>query len=54
MFRPFSPVSSPSRTFPQLSDIINNTTTVGELLPNLARTLKFRLTQEIIAQVEEE
>ena len=44
MFRPFSPTSSPSRIFPKLSDIINNTTTVGELLPNLARTLKFRLT----------
>ncbi|MEP7171241.1 MAG: reprolysin-like metallopeptidase, partial [Bacteroidota bacterium] len=44
MFRPFDPVSSPSRTFPKLSDIINNTTTVGELLPNQARTLKFRLT----------
>ncbi|MEO5571422.1 MAG: reprolysin-like metallopeptidase [Bacteroidia bacterium] len=44
MFRPFSPVTSPSRTVPQISDVINNTTTVGELLPNQARTLKFRLT----------
>ena len=44
MFRPFPPTTSASRTFPQLSDIINNTTTVGELLPNQARTLKFILT----------
>ena len=44
MFRPFPPTTSPSRTFPQMSDVVNNTTTVGELLPNQARTLKFRLT----------
>ncbi|MFK7947367.1 MAG: reprolysin-like metallopeptidase [Saprospiraceae bacterium] len=44
LFRSFSPVSIPSRTFPQISDIINNTQTIGELLPNYARTLEFRLT----------
>ncbi len=44
MFRPFSPDISGSRTFPKLTDIINNTITVGELLPSNARTLKFRLT----------
>ncbi|MCX6291267.1 MAG: M12 family metallo-peptidase [Bacteroidetes bacterium] len=44
LFRPFSPVSSGYRTFPQLSDIINNTTTIGEILPTLARTMHFRLT----------
>ncbi len=44
MFRSFAPSSSPSRTFPKLSDIINNTTTIGELLPNDDRTLNFRLT----------
>ncbi len=44
MFRSFEPVVSPSRTFPKLSDIINNTTTIGELLPNQPRTLNFRLT----------
>ncbi len=44
LFRPFSPVTSPSRTFPILSDILNNVTTIGELLPTYARTLKFRLT----------
>ena len=44
IFRPFSPVTSPSRTFPKLSDILSNVTTIGELLPSYARTLKFRLT----------
>ncbi|RYZ53352.1 MAG: hypothetical protein EOP49_07490, partial [Sphingobacteriales bacterium] len=44
MFRSFDPTTSPTRTFPKLSDIINNATTVGELLPNQARTLNFRLT----------
>ncbi len=43
-FRPFSPVASPSRTFPNLTSIINNTASVGEWLPNQARSLKFRLT----------
>lgn len=44
VFRPFPPVSSGSRTFPKLSDILTNTTTIGELLPSYARTLKFRVT----------
>ena len=44
IFRPFSPVSSPTRTFPKISDIVNNVTTIGELLPSYARTLKFRIT----------
>jgi len=44
IFRPFSPVTSPSRTFPKLSDILGNITTIGEFLPTYARTLKFRLT----------
>ncbi|MBX2887808.1 MAG: T9SS type A sorting domain-containing protein [Ferruginibacter sp.] len=44
MFRPFEPTSSPSRTFPKMADVVNNTTTIGELLPNIARTLNFRLT----------
>ncbi len=43
-FRPFEPVTTPSRTFPQLSSIISNSASVGEWLPNQARTLKFRLT----------
>ncbi|MBL0048018.1 MAG: T9SS type A sorting domain-containing protein [Bacteroidetes bacterium] len=44
LFRPFSPTTSPSRTFPQISDIVNNVTSIGEILPNVARTLHFRLT----------
>ncbi len=44
IFRPFPPTTSPSRTFPKLSDIISNTTTVGEILPNVARTMHFQLT----------
>ena len=44
IFRPFDPVVSGSRTFPKISDIVNNTTTIGELLPTYARTLKFRVT----------
>lgn len=43
-FRSFPPVSSPSRTFPQWSDLVNNTTTIGEVLPNVTRSLTFRLT----------
>lgn len=44
IFRPFSPVSSGTRVFPKISDILNNTTTIGELLPSYARSLFFRVT----------
>ncbi len=44
IFRSFSPVTSQSRTFPKLADIIANKTTIGELLPSYARVLEFRLT----------
>lgn len=44
IFRSFSPVPTPSRTFPQISDIINNTQTLGEILPSYSRSLQFRLT----------
>ena len=44
IFRPFSPVSSGTRVFPKISDIINNTTTIGEVLPSYARSLFFRVT----------
>lgn len=44
IFRSFPAVSSSSRTFPQWSDIINNTQTKGEILPSYSRDLNFRLT----------
>ncbi|MEM7584038.1 MAG: reprolysin-like metallopeptidase [Acidobacteriota bacterium] len=44
IFRSFSPVLSNCRTFPQLSDLLSNTQTLGEILPSYSRTLTFRLT----------
>ncbi|HAX48226.1 MAG TPA: hypothetical protein DCX92_04505, partial [Bacteroidetes bacterium] len=44
IFRPFSPVTNGTRVFPKLSDIINNTQTLGERLPTYDRLLKFRMT----------
>ncbi len=44
IFRSFTAQTSPSRTFPQISDIVNNTHTLGELLPSYGRSLTFRLT----------
>ena len=43
IFRSFNPVASPTRTFPKLSNLLNNTTTIGEILPTYTRVLKFRL-----------
>jgi hypothetical protein len=44
IFRSFSPVTSSTRTFPKLSDLLNNTQTIGEILPTYTRNLTFRLT----------
>jgi subtilisin-like proprotein convertase family protein len=44
IFRSFTPVTLPKRYFPQLSDIVNNTTTMGEVMPSYARAMNFRLT----------
>ena len=45
LFRSFDPTSSGIiRTFPQHSDLLNNTQTQGEILPNVARNIKLRLT----------
>ncbi|WP_420631855.1 reprolysin-like metallopeptidase [Candidatus Leptofilum sp.] len=44
IFRSFPATTSPSRTFPQISDIVNNTQTIGEILPSYGRTMNFRLT----------
>ncbi len=44
IFRSFTPVTSPSRTFPKLADILSNTQVQGEILPSYGRDLSFRLT----------
>ena len=44
LFRSFPPSFDPTRTFPRLSDILNNTQTFGEILPDYERSLTFRLT----------
>lgn len=44
IFRSFNPTMNPTRTFPRLSDLVQNTTVYGEALPQVSRALKFRLT----------
>jgi hypothetical protein len=44
IFRSFEPVTSPTRSFPKISDLVNNTQTIGEILPDISRTMHFRLT----------
>ncbi len=44
LFRSFMPINSPTRIFPSIQDIINNSQTLGELLPSYSRDLTFRLT----------
>ncbi|MBL7818452.1 MAG: hypothetical protein JNL70_25800, partial [Saprospiraceae bacterium] len=44
LFRSFPPTTSSKRIVPQLSDILAGTQTQGEILPEVARTMKFRLT----------
>jgi hypothetical protein len=44
IFRPFVPLSIPSRTFPKLSDILNNVATLGESMSTRNRTMTFRMT----------
>ena len=44
IFRSFVSSTSPARTFPKMTDIVNNTTTIGESLPTTNRTMHFRLT----------
>ncbi|MDB4286271.1 M12 family metallo-peptidase [bacterium] len=44
LFRSFAPSPFPIRIFPQINDIVNNSQTLGELLPSYSRLLNFRLT----------
>jgi len=45
LFRSFDPsLDGDLRVFPQISDIVNNTQTLGEILPQVGRNMKFRLT----------
>lgn len=44
IFRSFPSVPEPFRYFPRISDIVNNTQTIGEILPGYTRALNFRLT----------
>ena len=44
LFRSFLPTTDSTRTFPQISDIVNNTQTPGEILSEVGRNMKFRLT----------
>lgn len=43
LFRSFNPVTTGNRVFPKWSDILNNTTTIGERLPTYGRNMSFRL-----------
>ncbi|HEX8462360.1 MAG TPA: zinc-dependent metalloprotease family protein [Segetibacter sp.] len=44
IFRSFLPVPNSTRYFPRLTNILNNSVTIGEILPTYARNLNFRLT----------
>lgn len=44
LFRSFKGIGDPARVLPRMSDILNNTSTIGEVLPTTNRTLTFRLT----------
>ena len=43
LFRVWSPTANPSRTFPRLSNLVNNTIAIGERLPTTNRQLNFRV-----------
>jgi len=44
IFRSFKPDTSSTRIFPKLSNLLNNSQTIGERLPTYSRDLTFRLT----------
>jgi len=43
-FRSWPAVASPARTFPRPTELVNNTTVIGEVLPNVTRSMTYRLT----------
>ncbi len=44
IFRSWPPTSNPTRVFPRISNLVNNTTVIGEHLPTYSRDLTFRCT----------
>ncbi len=44
LFRSLNPLPSPTRYFPRLNELRNNTTIYGEALPTVARAMAFRCT----------
>ena len=44
LFRFWPPTTNPTRVFPRITDLVNNTTAVGETLPTVGRTMNFRCT----------
>lgn len=43
-FRSWPSVADSWRTFPRPTDLVNNTTVIGEVLPNVTRSMTYRLT----------
>ncbi len=44
LFRSWQPVDHPTRIFPRIEDLVTNTGTIGELLPQFGREMNFRMT----------
>lgn len=44
LFRSFNAVTTPTRFFPRLVDVLNNVSPTWEILPNVARSMTFRCT----------
>lgn len=44
IFRSWPSSNSPTRVFPRISDLVNNTTVIGELLPTYTRAMDFKCT----------